>query len=73
MRQIALDQNLNHAVDKIEVARYMYGRPLDFTPATNYKYSNFGYVLASIVVEQITGVKFFDFVKTNLLQPYNRS
>jgi len=27
MRQIALDQNLNHAVDKIEVARYILDVP----------------------------------------------
>jgi CubicO group peptidase (beta-lactamase class C family) len=71
MRQIALDQNLGHAVDKVDVTRYMYDRPLDFTPGMNNKYSNFGYLLASLVVEHITGMTFFDYVKTKLLQPLN--
>ena len=30
---------------KLDVARYMYGKPLDFAPGTNNKYSNFGYLL----------------------------
>ena len=51
----------------------MYGRMLDFTPGTNNKYSNFGYLLAGAVVEKVTGMKYFDYVKTTLLQPANIS
>lgn len=69
MRLIALAQKLGHPVTKLDVARYMYGRMLDFTPGTNNKYSNFGYLLAGAVVEHVTGQKYFDFVKTTLLQP----
>lgn len=54
---------------KLDIARYMYARMLDFTPGTNNKYSNFGYLLASAEVEHVTGVAFFDYVKTTLLQP----
>jgi CubicO group peptidase (beta-lactamase class C family) len=71
MRKIALDLSLGHPATKLDVARYMYARPLDFTPGTNNKYSNFGYLLASAVVEKVTGMAFFDFVKTTLLQPAN--
>jgi CubicO group peptidase (beta-lactamase class C family) len=73
MREIALDLNLGHPVTKLDVARYMYGKMLDFTPATNNKYSNFGYLLASAVVEKVTGMKYFDYIKTALLQPANIS
>lgn len=69
MRTIAIDLSLGHAATKLDVARYMYGRPLDFAPGANNKYSNFGYLLASAVVEPVTGVAFFDYVKTTLLQP----
>jgi CubicO group peptidase (beta-lactamase class C family) len=69
MRQIALDLNLGHPVTKLDVARYMYGRMLDFDPGTVSHYSNFGYLLAGAVVEQVTGMKYFDFVKSTLLQP----
>jgi CubicO group peptidase (beta-lactamase class C family) len=71
MRKIALDQQLGHAVEKLDVARYMYARMLDFAPGTNNKYSNFGYLLASAVVEKVTGMKYFDYVKAQLLVPAN--
>jgi CubicO group peptidase (beta-lactamase class C family) len=71
MRQIALDLNLGHPVTKLDMARYMYERMLDFAPGTNSKYSNFGYLLASAVVEKVTGMDYFNFVKTTLLQPAN--
>jgi CubicO group peptidase (beta-lactamase class C family) len=66
---IAQALGLNHPVTKLDVARYMYGKPLDFTPGTNNKYSNFGYLLAGAVVEHVTGMKYFDYVKQTLLQP----
>jgi len=69
MRTIAVALGLNHPVAKLDVARYMYGRMLDFTPGTNNKYSNFGYLLAGAVVEHVTGMKYFDYVKTKLLNP----
>ena len=69
MRKIVIDLNLGHPVTKLDVARYMYGRKLDFDPGTASHYSNFGYLLAGVVVEKVTGVKFFDFVKATLLQP----
>lgn len=69
MRKIALDLSLGHAAGKLDVAHYMYGRMLDFTPGTNNKYSNFGYLLSSAVVEHVTGMPFFDYVKTTLLVP----
>jgi CubicO group peptidase (beta-lactamase class C family) len=73
MRKIALDLNVGHPVTKLDVARYMYARMLDFTPGMNTKYSNFGYLLAGAVVEKVTGMKYFDYVETTLLQPANIS
>src|ERR1700694_392416 len=69
MRQIALDLKLGHPVSKLDVARYMYGRMLDLDPGTVYHYSNFGYLLAGAVVEHVSGMKYFDYVKATLLQP----
>jgi CubicO group peptidase (beta-lactamase class C family) len=69
MREIALALNLGRPVAKLDVARYMYGRVLDFAPGTNTKYSNFGYLLAGAVVERVTGMKYSEYVKAALLQP----
>ena len=69
MRMIALAEGLSSMITKLDVARYMYGRMLDFTPGTNSKYSNYGYLLLSAVVEQVTGMDYFTHVQQALLQP----
>jgi CubicO group peptidase (beta-lactamase class C family) len=74
MRKIAIDLGLGHPVTKLDMASYMYHKyMLDFAPGTNNKYSNFGYLLASAVVEKVTGMKYFDYVNTTFLQPANIS
>jgi hypothetical protein len=69
MRRIAFDESLNHPATKLDIARYMYARPLDFQPGTKSKYSNYGYLLLSAIVEQLTGLGFFDYVNQSLLLP----
>jgi CubicO group peptidase (beta-lactamase class C family) len=71
MCQIALSENAGSTspVNRLGIARYMYARPLDFAPGTNYKYSNYGYLLLSAIVEHVSGMDFFDYVQKTLLQP----
>ena len=69
MRKIALDLNLGHPATKLDIAKYMYQRKLDLDPGTVYHYSNYGYLLAGAVVEHVSGMKYYDFVKKTLLQP----
>ena len=69
MRKISLDMNLGRPVNKLDVCHYMYNRMLDFTPGTNNKYSNFGYLLASALVEKVTGMDYFAYVKKAILTP----
>jgi len=65
-----LDLGLSQPATKLDVARYMYTkRMLDLDPGTVYHYSNYGYLLAGAVVEKVTGMKYFDYVKATLLQP----
>jgi CubicO group peptidase (beta-lactamase class C family) len=52
-----------------QIIRYMLVRPLDFDPATQYVYSNFGYCLLGRVVETITGKSYEDYVRTQVLEP----
>jgi D-alanyl-D-alanine carboxypeptidase len=44
-------------------------KPLDFTPGTNWKYSNTGYVLLGMIVEKISGQTYADFLKSNIFEP----
>jgi CubicO group peptidase (beta-lactamase class C family) len=71
MRDIGVAQG--HAVSsKLDVAHYMYGKMLDFTPGTKsfpQVYSNYGYLLAGAVVEHVTGKSYYQYVNSALLQP----
>jgi CubicO group peptidase (beta-lactamase class C family) len=70
MRQIALDLGFSHPVTKLDIARYMYTkRMLDLDPGTVYHYSNYCFLLAGAVVEHLTNMPYFDYVKTMVLQP----
>jgi D-alanyl-D-alanine carboxypeptidase len=42
-------------------------QPLDFEPGTRWQYSNTGYVLAGMIVEKVSGLPFFQFIQTRLL------
>ncbi|MBV8632415.1 MAG: beta-lactamase family protein [Silvibacterium sp.] len=73
LRQIAGDLGLSSPPSKLDIARYMYGKPLQFIPgtqnfdSTNHKsYSNFGYLLLGLIVESAGGQSFIDFVRTGL-------
>jgi len=44
-------------------------QPLDFDPGTRWQYSNTNYTLAGMVVEKASGMPFFQFVRTRILQP----
>jgi D-alanyl-D-alanine carboxypeptidase len=44
-------------------------RPLDFEPGTDWQYSNTGYVVAAAVVEKVSGVPLFEFLRRHVFEP----
>lgn len=44
-------------------------QPLDFEPGTRWQYSNTGFVLAGMIVEKVSGMPFFQFIQTRILNP----
>lgn len=44
-------------------------RPLDFEPGTRWSYSNTGYFLLSLVVQQVSGERFGDYLREHLFEP----
>jgi CubicO group peptidase (beta-lactamase class C family) len=68
MRQIG--QALGHVVaNKLDIASYMYGQPLQFSPGTDSAYSNYGYLLLGAVVEKVTGISYHAYLAQAVLQP----
>ena len=50
--------------------RYAYSNiALDNPPATRYAYSNFGYTLLGRVIEEISGVRYVDYIQREVLTP----
>lgn len=47
----------------------MQGKNFDFVPGDHYDYSNNGYVLLSAIVEEVSGMKFEDYISENILKP----
>jgi N-acyl-D-amino-acid deacylase len=52
-----------------DIIRWVFGRPLDFTPGERYAYSNFGYSVLGRVIEKVTGDRYEDYVRREVLGP----
>ncbi|MBO4650456.1 MAG: beta-lactamase family protein [Clostridiales bacterium] len=45
--------------------------PLDFTPGSEYAYSNSNYYLLGIIIEKLSGMPYDEYVRKNILEPLN--
>lgn len=54
-----------------DLALYMLNQPLQFTPGTAFAYSNGGYAILGKVIEKITGQSYENYVRENVLAPFN--
>lgn len=52
-----------------ELTQIVLGRKIAFTPGQGFRYSNFGYMLLSLVIERVTGQSYWDFVTEDVLHP----
>jgi D-alanyl-D-alanine carboxypeptidase len=41
----------------------------DFQPGTKAEYSNYGFILLGAVIEQVTGISYYDYVDENVFKP----
>ena len=52
-----------------QLTRYLLRRPLAYLPGTDQEYSNFGYLLLSMIIEKITGESYEAWTKREVLEP----
>ncbi|SCY50144.1 serine hydrolase domain-containing protein [Flavobacterium caeni] len=67
-RWFATDPNLPIAQLKDTILKTFKLKPYDFEPGTFWKYSNSGYLLLGFVIEQVSGEKYADYIRKNLLE-----
>ncbi|HSR32049.1 MAG TPA: serine hydrolase domain-containing protein, partial [Anaerolineae bacterium] len=49
------------------ITRYMMGRRLDFPPGTEHAYSNLGYCVLGLIIEEVSGLPYETYVQTEVL------
>ncbi len=67
--RIAQAMNLDHCPTPHDIARYMMGQPLQFSPGERHSYSNFGYMLLGLVIEKRSGMSFEAYMQKRVMNP----
>lgn len=67
--QIAAALGVPSPPSQIDTVRYMMGRPLDHPPGATYAYSNFGYLLLGLIIEQVTGQDYTAYIHETIFGP----
>ena len=67
--EIAEAMGVPSPAGRVRTARYMLGQRLEHSPGTEYAYSNFGYMLLGLIVEQESGRRHDEYIKHELLSP----
>ncbi len=62
-------KQLTEAPSNQDLVKIVLGRRLGFHPGKGRRYSNFGYMLLSLVIEKVSGQGYWDFVSNNILEP----
>ena len=68
-RDIMHLMHLDHAPEADDFFRFMLPKRLRFMPGEWQKYSNFGYLLLSRIIEEVAGKPYADFIKEDVLLP----
>lgn len=56
-------------ITKQQIASYMAGRPLQFAPGAEQKYSNLGYLLLGLIIERKLGMSYVDALTQRVFRP----
>lgn len=69
IRDVVIEHRLSTPPTPRELARIVFSRKLAASPGVRRHYSNFGYMLLSLVIEKVSGKSYWDFVNEEVLRP----
>jgi CubicO group peptidase (beta-lactamase class C family) len=61
--------NIARQIKLEELIATFKNKPFDFSPGTEYRYSNSGYTLLGYIIEKVTGESYFTIVRENIFTP----
>ncbi|MEM7316659.1 MAG: serine hydrolase [Planctomycetota bacterium] len=67
--QISDEMGLDSPPGPLNKARYLMGKPLDHAPGSQYAYSNLGFMMLGLVLEEVTGQEYLDAVHEHVFDP----
>lgn len=68
-RDVMHQMGLSHPPTADDYFRLVLPRQLRFRPGTSQKYSNFGYLLLSRIIEHVSGKSYEQFIREDVLEP----
>lgn len=68
-REIMAAKRLTTPPDSIRLTGIVLGRRLGFAPGHGRRYSNFGYMVLSLVIERLAGTDYWSYVQSEVLRP----
>lgn len=68
-RDVMTQLRLDYAPEKEDFYKVVLNRPVRFEPGTWQRYSNFGYLLLSDIIEKVSGKPYEQFIKEDVLLP----
>ncbi len=69
--EYTLSQTATHTENQKIITDWLFTQELKFAPDAEHDYSNANFLLLSMIVEQVSGIKYSDFVKENIFAPLN--
>jgi hexosaminidase len=68
-QELASNNGDGSPLTKKQIRDVVFQLPLDFDPGAQFAYSNFGYMLLGLIIEEVTGMAYEDYVTMAILQP----
>lgn len=65
----AFREKTREDLSPMQIAEYVKPLPLEFAPGTQYAYSNTGYLLLGMIIEQLSGMPYGDFIQKRIFEP----
>lgn len=59
----------SNPVAEQDLVKFLLEKSLGFAPGTSYQYSNIGYLTLGIIIEELSGMSYEDYMKTEIFEP----